>query len=213
VDRQLVGVGMLSTSTNSATISQARRQDNRERPFAGLPSRGRFGPGGQYSRDSRRQSGAQPERSWPHPNQKSAQIRQAFCRSFLAVRLSDQRRRTGCVDFQVADQSRHKSMDTLRGYVAEIFKDHARMGLLYSMLRRLQLRHCRDKRKSRSLIARRSPEKPRQFQGEGHGYKDMEGKSEITERSCPRGNRPSRFHHLMLEQCSKASMERVPYWA
>ena len=36
------------------------------------------------------------------------------------------------VAFKLADQSRHKSMDTLRGYVrdAEIFKDHAGMGLL-----------------------------------------------------------------------------------
>ena len=34
--------------------------------------------------------------------------------------------------FKMADQSRHKSMDTLRGYVrdAEIFKDHAGEGLL-----------------------------------------------------------------------------------
>jgi site-specific recombinase XerD len=34
--------------------------------------------------------------------------------------------------FKMADQSRHKSMDTLRGYVrdAEIFKDHAGKGLL-----------------------------------------------------------------------------------
>jgi hypothetical protein len=32
----------------------------------------------------------------------------------------------------MADQSRHKSMDTLQGYVrdAEIFKDHAGEGLL-----------------------------------------------------------------------------------
>jgi hypothetical protein len=34
--------------------------------------------------------------------------------------------------FKMADQSRHRSMDTLRGYVrdAEIFKDHAGAGLL-----------------------------------------------------------------------------------
>ena len=34
--------------------------------------------------------------------------------------------------FKMADQSRHKSMDTLRGYIrnAEIFKDHAGAGLL-----------------------------------------------------------------------------------
>jgi hypothetical protein len=34
--------------------------------------------------------------------------------------------------FKMADQSRHKSMDTLRGYVsdAEIFKDHAGIDLL-----------------------------------------------------------------------------------
>jgi hypothetical protein len=38
----------------------------------------------------------------------------------------------GASIFKMADQSRHKSMDTLRGYVrdAEIFKDHAGMGLL-----------------------------------------------------------------------------------
>jgi integrase len=34
--------------------------------------------------------------------------------------------------FKMADQSRHRSMDTLRGYVrdAEMFKDHAGAGLL-----------------------------------------------------------------------------------
>jgi hypothetical protein len=34
--------------------------------------------------------------------------------------------------FKMMDQSRHKSVDTLRGYVrdAEIFKDHAGAGLL-----------------------------------------------------------------------------------
>jgi hypothetical protein len=38
----------------------------------------------------------------------------------------------GASIFKMADQSRHRSMDTLRGYVryAEIFKDHARAGLL-----------------------------------------------------------------------------------
>jgi len=38
----------------------------------------------------------------------------------------------GASIFKMADQSRHKSMDTLRGYVrdAEIFKDHAGQGLL-----------------------------------------------------------------------------------
>jgi site-specific recombinase XerD len=38
----------------------------------------------------------------------------------------------GASIFKMADQSRHKSMDTLRGYVrdAEIFKDHAGNGLL-----------------------------------------------------------------------------------
>lgn len=38
----------------------------------------------------------------------------------------------GASIFKMADQSRHKSMDTLRGYVrdAEIFKDHAGKGLL-----------------------------------------------------------------------------------
>jgi hypothetical protein len=38
----------------------------------------------------------------------------------------------GASIFKMADQSRHKSMDTLRGYVrdAEIFKDHAGEGLL-----------------------------------------------------------------------------------
>jgi integrase len=38
----------------------------------------------------------------------------------------------GASIFKMADQSRHKSVDTLRGYVrdAEIFKDHAGMGLL-----------------------------------------------------------------------------------
>ena len=38
----------------------------------------------------------------------------------------------GASIFKMADQSRHKSMDTLRGYVrdAEIFKDHAGSGLL-----------------------------------------------------------------------------------
>jgi site-specific recombinase XerD len=38
----------------------------------------------------------------------------------------------GASIFKMADQSRHKSMDTLRGYVrdAEIFKDHAGRGLL-----------------------------------------------------------------------------------
>jgi Phage integrase family len=38
----------------------------------------------------------------------------------------------GASIFKMADQSRHKSMDTLRGYVrdAEIFKDHAGDGLL-----------------------------------------------------------------------------------
>jgi site-specific recombinase XerD len=38
----------------------------------------------------------------------------------------------GASIFKMADQSRHKSMDTLRGYVrdAEIFKDHAGAGLL-----------------------------------------------------------------------------------
>ena len=38
----------------------------------------------------------------------------------------------GAPIFKMADQSRHKSMDTLRGYVrdAEIFKDHAGSGLL-----------------------------------------------------------------------------------
>jgi hypothetical protein len=38
----------------------------------------------------------------------------------------------GASIFKMADQSRHKSMDTLRGYVrdAEIFKDHAGGGLL-----------------------------------------------------------------------------------
>jgi site-specific recombinase XerD len=38
----------------------------------------------------------------------------------------------GASIFKMADQSRHKSMNTLRGYVrdAEIFKDHAGRGLL-----------------------------------------------------------------------------------
>jgi site-specific recombinase XerD len=38
----------------------------------------------------------------------------------------------GASIFKMADQSRHRSMDTLRGYVrdAEIFKDHAGTGLL-----------------------------------------------------------------------------------
>ena len=38
----------------------------------------------------------------------------------------------GASIFKMADQSRHMSMDTLRGYVrdAEIFKDHAGRGLL-----------------------------------------------------------------------------------
>ena len=38
----------------------------------------------------------------------------------------------GASIFKMADQSRHKSMDTLRGYVrdADIFKDHAGKGLL-----------------------------------------------------------------------------------
>jgi hypothetical protein len=38
----------------------------------------------------------------------------------------------GASIFKMADQSRHKSMDTPRGYVrdAEIFEDHAGMGLL-----------------------------------------------------------------------------------
>jgi hypothetical protein len=38
----------------------------------------------------------------------------------------------GASIFKMADQSRHKSRDTLRGYVrdAEIFKDHAGAGLL-----------------------------------------------------------------------------------
>ena len=38
----------------------------------------------------------------------------------------------GASIFKMADQSRHRSMDTLRGYVrdAEIFKDHAGAGLL-----------------------------------------------------------------------------------
>ena len=38
----------------------------------------------------------------------------------------------GASIFKMADQSRHKSMDTLRGYVrdAEIFKDHAGKGSL-----------------------------------------------------------------------------------
>jgi hypothetical protein len=38
----------------------------------------------------------------------------------------------GASIFKMADQSRHKSMDTLRGYVrdAEIFRDHAGRGLL-----------------------------------------------------------------------------------
>jgi hypothetical protein len=38
----------------------------------------------------------------------------------------------GASIFKMADQSRHGSMDTLRGYVrnAEIFKDHAGVGLL-----------------------------------------------------------------------------------
>ena len=38
----------------------------------------------------------------------------------------------GASVFKMADQSRHKSMDTLRGYVrdAEIFQDHAGKGLL-----------------------------------------------------------------------------------
>jgi site-specific recombinase XerD len=38
----------------------------------------------------------------------------------------------GASIFKMADQSRHKSMDTLKSYVrdAEIFKDHAGKGLL-----------------------------------------------------------------------------------
>jgi hypothetical protein len=38
----------------------------------------------------------------------------------------------GASIFKMMDQSRHKSVDTLRGYVrdAEIFKDHAGAGLL-----------------------------------------------------------------------------------
>jgi hypothetical protein len=40
--------------------------------------------------------------------------------------------RCGASIFKMADQSGHKSMDTLRGYVhnAEIFQDHAGAGLL-----------------------------------------------------------------------------------
>src|SRR5262249_61799647 len=39
---------------------------------------------------------------------------------------------TGKSIFKMMDQSRHKSVDTLRGYVrdAELFKDHAGVGLL-----------------------------------------------------------------------------------
>jgi hypothetical protein len=38
----------------------------------------------------------------------------------------------GASIFKMMDQSRHRSVDTLRGYVrdAEIFKDHAGTGLL-----------------------------------------------------------------------------------
>ena len=38
----------------------------------------------------------------------------------------------GASIFKMADQSGHKSMDTLRGYVrnAELFQDHAGVGLL-----------------------------------------------------------------------------------
>jgi len=39
----------------------------------------------------------------------------------------------GASIFKMMDVSRHKSVDTLRGYVrdAELFKDHAGAGLLY----------------------------------------------------------------------------------
>ena len=39
----------------------------------------------------------------------------------------------GASIFKMADQSRHKNMDTLPGYVrdAELFKDHSGRGLLY----------------------------------------------------------------------------------
>lgn len=50
-----------------------------------------------------------------------------------SLRLPDQRGadRNASI-FKMADQSRHRSMDTLRGYIrdAEIFKDHAGAGLL-----------------------------------------------------------------------------------
>ena len=57
---------------------------------------------------------------------------QAICRHSLRSGFLTSAAARGASIFKMADQSRHKSMDTLRGYVrdAEIFKDHARMGLL-----------------------------------------------------------------------------------
>ena len=53
-------------------------------------------------------------------------------RSFAAFRLPDLGGGQGASIFKMMDVSRHKSVDTLRGYVrdAELFKDHAGAGLL-----------------------------------------------------------------------------------
>ena len=51
---------------------------------------------------------------------------EAICRALTSAAAR------GASIFKMADQSRHKSMDTLRGYIrdAEIFKRHAGEGLL-----------------------------------------------------------------------------------
>jgi hypothetical protein len=77
-------------------------------------------------REARRRGEPKPER--PPENSwaliaPAASLRSGFLTSAAA---------RGASIFKMADQSRHKSMDTLRGYVrdAEIFKDHAGSGLL-----------------------------------------------------------------------------------
>jgi len=56
----------------------------------------------------------------------------AVCWAFIAAGFLTSAAKRGASIFKMMDQSRHGSVETLRGYVrdAEIFKEHAGMGLL-----------------------------------------------------------------------------------
>ena len=109
------------------TALKAWLEAARYRPGARIPAgrQGRPHTGNEADRPQRRRhrEGARPT-GWARS--------EAICWSLLRSGFLTSAAARGASIFKMADQSRHKSMDTLRGYVrdAEIFKDHAGSGLL-----------------------------------------------------------------------------------